>query len=253
MGINFVDEFIDSSYIIVRSIDDETNKTKVVWTNWLAPFTMSVWFVLLATIICSSFVHQFLEHLRKNAYDRSDNGNTSKNKSTKATIDNIYLSFLNFTQQFSYEPSSLSGKIFSISFVFWSMLIGAAYTANLASLLVERSTGGLVINTIQDAIDNKMNICVRGFSNMDEYFTKVYPESIPFMVKAKYRGELYDLLNEEECDIGIGNKQHYETIIMKEEYNPDCKLQWNGRKIKEVGGSFATKSDPGTYVRLDVC
>merc|ERR1740130_1647199 len=61
---------------------------------------------------------------------------------------------------------------------------------------------------------------------MDEYFTKVYPESIPFMVKAKYRGELYDLLK-------------------KEEYNPDCKLQWNGRKIKEVGGSFATKSDPG--------
>ena len=98
-----------------------------------------------------------------------------------------------------------------------------------------------------------MNICVHGSSNMDEYFTKVYPESIPFMVKANYRGELYDMLNDNQCDIAIGAKQHYETIIMKEEYNPDCKLQWNGRKIKEVGGSFATKSDPGAYVRLDVC
>lgn len=246
LGINFMDSFYDSSYIIVRSVVDENNKKEVVWTNWLAPFTHSVWFILLATIIYSSFVNQFLEYLRIKANGKSEDVSRKWSSTAKMTVDNMYLSFLNFTQQFSYEPSSLAGKIFSISFVFWSMLIGAAYTANLASLLVERSVGGLAINTIQDCIDNQMRVCVHASSKMDEYFTQEYPTLV--MVRGHTRNELYDLLNANECDVLIGAKQHYETVVMKEEYNPDCKLQWNGRKIKEVGSSFATKIDPGTYV-----
>jgi hypothetical protein len=73
------------------------------------------------------------------------------------------------------------------------MLIGAAYAANLGSLLVERSIGELAINTIQDAIDNQF---VLASSNMVDYFTKEYPV---FMVKGKTRGELYDMLNEKNA------------------------------------------------------
>jgi hypothetical protein len=262
LGINFIDQFFDSSYIIVRSVDDdEKDKTEIIWTNWLAPFTTAVWYALLATIICSSFVHQFLEYLSIKAKDsNSDDGNNEKGRNwsstTKSTVDNMYLSFLNFTQQFSYEPSSLSGKIFSLSFVFWSMLIGAAYTANLASLLVERSIGGLTINSIQDAIDNKMFICVLAASNTLDVITTEYPDSVEFIVTGNTRGELYDILNgknEKQCDVVIGAKQNYETIIMKQEYNPDCKLQWNGRIIKDVGSSFATLIDPGTDTSWCMC
>ena len=57
------------------------------------------------------------------------------------------------------------------------MLVGAAYTANLTSSLVEGSRSSFVLVDIEDAIARDMRICLLGESAQYSYMIEKYPES----------------------------------------------------------------------------
>jgi len=44
------------------------------------------------------------------------------------TMRNIYLRFLNFTGNYSYQPKTFGGQVFGFFFAFWAMLVTAAAT-----------------------------------------------------------------------------------------------------------------------------
>merc|ERR1712084_148630 len=45
-----------------------------------------------------------------------------------------------------------------------------------------------------------------------------------------------------ECEIGVDDKDSFELLRNNIEYNPNCNLQWVGKKITSAGGSFAIKA-----------
>ena len=97
---------------------EEPPETKINWTNWLIPFEPEVWFVLLATIVMSCFVYQYLEYMGEQRHQRS---------MRQWTMDNLYLGCMNFTQNFEYEPNTLSVRVFP---VFFSVRIHGSLTNN---------------------------------------------------------------------------------------------------------------------------
>ena len=197
---------------MVDRIEPPTEKNKPNFGNWLLPFENEVWWLTVGTIFFSCFVYQFLELLAGERDGRSFR---------KWFMDNFYLSIINFTQNYSYEPTSLAGRIFGVSFAFWTMLMGATYTANLASLLVERERSPYKISSITEAIDRQMLMCShdKSFSDLfiDAEFgqqAKRFPRPNPI--------DMYQSLNNGECDILIG------TLDLRTLRNSIQTVTWSG-------------------------
>jgi len=232
-GISFTSPVFSSPLIMIRNVEPSVNR--IAYFNWLIPFENEVWLVVLAVIIISSFIFQFLEYIGNGREDRSFR---------KWTKDNIYLGFLNFTQNFSHEPKTLGGCIFAISFSFWAMLVGAAYTANLTSYLVEGSRSGFVLVNIEDAIARDMSICVVGESAQYSYMIEKYPESKSLLIPLNLEVDEYTALNKKECELLVTTKRRFDQLKLQAEYNPYCYLKWEGREITTFNEAFATTIDP---------
>ena len=221
---------------MIDKIEPPPDKNKVNYGNWLRPFDTNVWIVTIATIIFSCFVYQFLEALNDERDERSHK---------QWFMDNFYLSAINFTQNYTYEPKSISGRIFGISFAFWTMLIGATYTANLASLLVEREIQPTKIADIEEGIARGYRMCTFDSSFSDFHIKRQYGQAI--RVPKMSPEDMYAAVNNDECDILIGAKQAWTGFQSIESYNPNCDLEWVGRQVQPVVSAFATKVDPGVH------
>lgn len=235
-GIAFCEPWFDASMILVDKIEPPPNndKNQVDYGNWLRPFENEVWFLTIGTIVVSCFVYQIIEFL---------GGGRDERSFRKWFMDNLYLSSINFTQNYVYEPTSLAAKVFGISFAFWTMLIGATYTANLASLLVDRPKSPPKIDNIEQAIAQDMSMCTFANANSDLYIQDRYQNAKRVAVPSPERQ--YQGLNEGTCDLLVGAKQEWLSFQYIQEYNPNCDLEWVGRTVATVNAAFATKVDPG--------
>lgn len=234
MGVAYCDPWFDGSLIMVDKLEPPEDNNKPNYGNWTLPFEPDVWYVTLATIFFSCFVYQILEMLGGEREERSY---------YEWFCDNLYLSFINFTQNYSYEPTTLAGRIFGISFSFWTMLIGAAYTANLASLLVERPIPINTVESINDGITRGMSMCTHQNSFSDIFIKSNYGQAK--RIPQPNPEDMYNALNDDQCDILIGTTQAWLGFQTQEEYNPDCYLEWVGRTVHQVDAAFTTTVDPG--------
>jgi len=236
-GISFVEGHIDGSLIMVRNVEPVEQKVKKNYLNFLLPFEYEVWLVILAVVIFSSVTYQFLEYIGVDS--------DIKEKSfRKWTMRNLYRSFINITGNYAYEPTTLGGKVFGFFFAFWAMLIVAAYTANLATILVVENLPAPTIVDVHDAISQRLRICVYKGTYANEYLLDAYPGTEPYLVPIE-SGLLVEALNRGECDIMVETLQEFHTNEVQDQYNPTCTLKWEGRHVQHLQDGFATKLDPG--------
>ena len=86
------------------------------------------------------------------------------------------------------------------------------------------------INTIDDVIYNGLTLCTHSSSVSENIITAEYGKSIiPLLVPRVSEFEMYNALNLGECDVLLGAKQSFEVFELKEEFNKDCDLVWEGR------------------------
>lgn len=237
-GVSFVKGHFDGSLILIRDVDPP--EIKIDWINWTKPFDIWVWATILAVIVASAFSYQLVESL-------GAKGRVEKDKSVRVWVmENLYLSFVNFTGNYSYEPETLGGRVFGIAFAFWAMLITAAYTANLASLLVGKAKVDLRVHDIQDVINRRLYVCVHETSFSDNYLRTEHPEIAPYLVPVA-KSDMYSSLVEGMCDVLVAYKRDFETAQKQKASNPDCTLKWEGKTVKNLADSFTTKHDAGLY------
>lgn len=242
-GASFTSPYIDGSMILVQNQDnDKPKKTAIHMMNFAQPFDPKVWYVTITTILIAAIIYPCIEYMG----GELDSLWTVR----KWLTGRLYLSFIKFTGNYSYEPKTLGGCVFGFTYAFWSMLMLAAYTANLASLLVVKHTvPALVINGIGDAIKYKMSICVPEGTIAEDYIDEMYPEvsnltdmfiSVPDNTRDKYGS-----LNNGTSRFLIDWQNSFDVVKHQQEYNPDCQLQQKGRTIKKIEWTFSTKLDPG--------
>eukprot|EP00536_Pseudo-nitzschia_multiseries_P000563 jgi/Psemu1/300173/fgenesh1_kg.7_\ len=235
LGVSFVNGHSDGSIIMIRN--EQTAEAGINWVNFLQPFEPGVWCVIIAVIMISAFAYQLIEGI-------GGKGRLYHQKSRRVWLmENMYLSFINFTGNHNYEPQTLGGMMFAFSFGFWAMLITAAYTANLASILVQKRIPDSRLQDIQDAIDQGVSVCIQSGSLMDEYVRENYPQIIPNLVPIPFT-DTFSAINRGECDVLITQSHQFRTALEKKETNPTCTLNWEGRVIKTVKDAFVTKLDP---------
>jgi len=123
------------------------------------------------------------------------------------------------------------------------MLIGAAYTANLASLLVENALSS-EINSIKAAMDAQIPICVHDGSASLTIVATMHPafKTYDKVVKTSTTTQMYDYLRSGKCDILVGTRQEFEILKVQQKYG--CNLVQAGPEIHSGSASFVIKFDP---------
>ena len=118
-GVAYIEPWFDGSVVLIDRIDPPEATNSVNLWNWLRPFESSVWILTAVTILISGLVFQFLEYMCEERHERSF---------LQWFSDNLYLSSLNFTQNFEYAPASASGRLFAVSMGIWALVLTATYT-----------------------------------------------------------------------------------------------------------------------------
>ncbi|CAJ1959955.1 unnamed protein product [Cylindrotheca closterium] len=229
--IVFLHSWFDATLILV----DQGDVTDFNLFGFAAPFDRYVWLCIVATIVFSAGFMMFIDHMERGRNDRSWNTWIG---------DHLYLSNMAFSQNFTYDtPRSGAGRIFLSTFSFWSMLIGATYTANLASLLVENALASSV-DSVKAAMDADLSICIHDGSASQTIMTVMYPSIAIYdkVIKTSTPLEMYEKLATQQCDILVGTRQEFQILSVQEKYG--CKLVKAGPEIQQGSASFAIKFDP---------
>jgi len=233
-GIAFAESWFDGSFIFVDKTE-EIVASKIDLGNWLKPFKIRVWMYIVLTIWCSTIIYTLLEFI----------GGKQNSRSYRTWFsENGYLTSLLFSEKYMFKPATLATRLFTVSLAFWSWILGSSYTANLASLLVERPFAVETVRNIPDAIREDMSTCIHEGSYSEEYITQEYPEINYFLRYQKEVKDMYKAVNEGSCDLLIGTQQEW-VIFEKSDKNPDCNLASVGDPIVARSAGFATKVDPG--------
>jgi len=90
-GATFLNPWYDSSIILIMKKDESetTSKRDIDLWNWLLPFDVYVWWLILGTVLFSGFIHLWLEYMA---------GERDERTWGRWASDSIYASLLNFTQ-----------------------------------------------------------------------------------------------------------------------------------------------------------
>ena len=113
----------------------------------------------------------------------------------------------------------------------------------MASILVQNANLNH-LRDIQDAIDQRLRICVHADSYSDLWLAEEYSILEPYIVRVD-RMSLVPAMNEGRCDVSIHYKQQFESELIMEELNPSCTLSWEGRMVKPLRDGYVTRFDPG--------
>lgn len=238
MGVAYLEPWYDASIILIEKREQDgwyhdASGPLALW-NWARPFDANVWLLIIATILLSGLVYQFLEFNDGDRQDRSQ---------AQWFNDNVYLSLLNFTQNFSYAPTSSATRLFSVSMAFWAMIVGATYTANLAGFMISQRQQAPTINSILEAINQEIPICTYANTNSDVVIKERYPNAIrvPFATER----EMYESFHSGKCGLVADHTSSWYTKRLRKQFNPDCNLEVVEQQVADIKASFAIKADVG--------
>jgi Ligand-gated ion channel len=237
LGVQFLTPWYDSSLVLLTKRVDEVISDEIVLSNWLLPYETSVWLLTILTVILSGLVHQWLEWLQDERDDRS---------LWEWWLENWYLSALNFTQTYEFQPKTLASRLFGVSMAIWALVMTATYTANLASLLVARKPASVVIENVEQAAVYGLPICLMAGTYADTIIKNDYQSALRIL---KYSEDsLYQGLHNGECAFIATSLRSYEKYKKIKRFNPTCDLVRVGEPtytITDGSAGFAMRGDAG--------
>jgi hypothetical protein len=236
-GAVFPEGFVDSSIIMVGK---QTNESKLNLWSFLEPFSWQVWLMILGTFIVSGIIYLWMEWIDEDS-DRQVLGH----KPTEV----IYFSALTFIGDNKFQPKTDFARLFITALSFFSLMVGSAYTANLASFLVVQNTPSLQVQTIGEAVQAGFRLCVVAGSAAEGLIVDAYPSAKLFRVDPSEQGEagVFHGVVRGDCKIAVTSVSKWDFFKGNSAFNPDCQLDWVGRVFKFIPGGLVMHSDSGTF------
>jgi len=232
LGAVFLPGWYDATLIMIA--EDEI-KRKTDFFAWLRPFDYRTWIMTILVSIFTSVIYWGMCRLSRDQECRFNN-----------LTQYYYLTALAITGHFEFKPNTLRTMILTLSIAFWSVLLIAAYTANLASFFIVENASTLNINSIHDAVYQNRNICVWKGTPDDSFITSEYPTYQQF-IRFEDDKELFlsSAGLSKQCDVTVTSVGTWNTYEDQKAVNKGCKLKEIGRVLKFREGSYVMKSDSG--------
>lgn len=236
LGVTFPEGWYDSTIIMVAKTSSSDPPFEL-WA-WTEPFSRDVWLLIIGTVLFSGIMYWALELIDKH----SDAQDLEQNLS-----HNVFLSGVNFTTHFLFQPRTDASRLFTWSLSFWAMVMGAAYTANLASFLVAHSHESIIqVNKLSDAINSKLQLCVLTGGAVNDTIYRNFGMNSPNVVGFDSTEDQFQGLNAGKCDLAVTEVYSWEYWERQSNVNSNCNLEWIGKAYKFIPAGFATISDSGS-------
>ena len=240
LGVSFPEGWYDSSIILVERVQRRSSSSQKssfdLW-NFLRPFDTYVWLLIAASVIVTGILYWFLEKINTEADARSLD---------TRPLSSIFLSAIVFTTHFEFRPNTSAAMLLSWSWTFWSLIVAAAYTANLAAFLsfAGQEQPHVFYASLDQVVRREVPICVNRYAAQDTYITAKYPNAN--LIRIDGQEELFIALREKRCDVVATQRFVFEQFSRRA-VNSDCLLRTSGVAQSIVSGGFATAMDSGTH------
>jgi hypothetical protein len=227
----------DLFYVLVP--DDTLPET---FTDMLAkpflPFAWNLWGLVVGFLLFSGFVNMLADNKNQDDFE-----NPSK---FARVFKSIFLSFGGYFAGGSVNnPSSAPARVAQLGYGFFILIILASYTANLATILVAKSSKR-GINSIQDAIDQGVTICV--LKALEQQATSLFPQAKWHLVSGS-DGQVRDL-NLGKCGATLIHEQRITKAQSGMDVIADCASVESGKLkpeeavcVKDISGNPDLKRD----------
>eukprot|EP00418_Pyrodinium_bahamense_P021237 CAMPEP_0179106338 /NCGR_PEP_ID=MMETSP0796-20121207/49437_1 /TAXON_ID=73915 /ORGANISM="Pyrodinium bahamense, Strain pbaha01" /LENGTH=456 /DNA_ID=CAMNT_0020804363 /DNA_START=12 /DNA_END=1382 /DNA_ORIENTATION=+ len=198
------------------------------WFKFASPLSIGLWMAFIATSIFTSILYQWVEKVRA----------TPERK--YPVTDIIYRGFAAFTGSASFEPRTRGGKLMTLTYTFFILVLVASYTANLAAVLVSKQKESSCHNFHECTHPGtKTSVCLLGASAVEEEIVRRYPylDTTSRLVRSEYP---VNDMQAGKCDIAIEPKTDHDFALLDKRINPKCNLYSIGSKpvVTMTGGWF---------------
>ena len=233
-SISFPRGWYDSSIILV-GFKPQNQSELNVW-SFLEPFSAGVWCLILATVIFSGFIYWWMERYDEESDEQELDG--------ARPTQNLFYAAIAFTGDNRYEPQTDNARLFVFSMAFFFLLIGSAYTANLASFLVVQNQQVNTVSSVDDAVAQGKVMCALGEASTTIEVKNKFPGAR--ILEVLSQDDVYNKINAGQCDLGLTSLGDWDGAKGNSKINGNCQLTWVGRVFRFYDGGFATLSDSGT-------
>ena len=242
-GVAFPHGWYEGGITFAQLRSDDTHDPNAVrlWT-FLHPFQYTVWLSIVVAIAGTGMVYFFMERLRDDSDERD-----LENK----PFGSIFLASMAFTGHLSFQPGSNAARLLTWSWSFWSLILAAAYTANMASFLVSKQQTPTLLRTLDEAVQSQSPICVQRGAAVDEIITAKYPQMV--LVRKQTEAGMFQALRQPwyggggGCAAVLTNLGTVDSLVGKAEINYDCRVVTSGRILMNLPAGFATSVDAGVF------
>mmetsp|Transcript_24815 Transcript_24815/g.53543 ORF Transcript_24815/g.53543 Transcript_24815/m.53543 type:complete len:266 (+) Transcript_24815:742-1539(+) len=144
-----------------------------------------------------------------------------------------------------FSPVTYGERILVLSLCFWSLVIAATYTANLASAMISRNQSIYPATSLVEARYKGVSVCVaRGFA-VGSKLKQAYPHVK--LVESEGLFSMYEDLRNNKCGLLADTVSRFEINKLNQSLNPDCSLEWVGRAVDISSAGPANVVDAGIY------
>lgn len=232
MGMRFGYPFLNESPWLVAQVKVQKPPWYQTIFSWTRPFTAELWLLIVLFFAFTASVFSYLEPEKSILYPEDGAPASSFEHS-------FWLTVASFTCGEKFKPYTRPAKVFVLSWTFTVSLIGASYTANLASLLVVADEQTSVITSVEDAIEKNLPVCVWKGGAFDKFMQNRYPD-----LSLKYPTHWgYDNVRNGNCAAILKDHTGFRIDQGMQKYNEQCDLQAIGSALSEAFGSWVSKAD----------
>ena len=238
--VSFPIAWFDNS-VVLAEIVQPTSQTKKVFKFWnfLNPFELTVWLTLVCSIAVTGIVYYILELWNHDSDERDLESNL---------IASIFYAAITFTGHYELRPQTHPARLVGFSFTFWALIVGSAYTANLASFLVSPRSLKYQNGSIEKIEQNGARVCVQKGGAIAKLLAQRHPKLIlvPKFPDVEIFNGLRYPSKEGGCDVAAHQFNTFEIYENLRETNLDCNLRSEKRVVEVVPAGLATAVDTGS-------
>ena len=193
--VGFSNSIFDNS---LRIITRRPKKAKIDFLSYLKPFSLGLWLTILSASIVAGFLICLIEQKRNEALQ-----------------DISISSLISMSMWFSvgtlvgygvdFHVTTAAGRLLTLGLYILSLVLVAAYTANLASSLTISKTKD-IISGINDIKNGKLSFSRIGIlvgSSLEDFYLREVSGGNRNFYPIRTRQEIYDLLLENRIDASI--------------------------------------------------
>jgi len=233
--IGFLQPLGDMSPVLVTRLKKVGNPNNF-W-GFADPFDKYVWMSIILVILATGILHYLIS---------DDSTVVDFQDWQRKAFFNVYLSFAQFAGGAEgLSASSYGTAILLCGFSFLMLILGASYTANLASFLVNDSQTNPVLESIDKAVATNAKVCTLPNSVSSQQLSALFPTFKTTTVGLSNTDWISLLSNVADgtCQGAIVPEAYFQAYSGKAAANPFCNMLEVGQHLMAVFGSWPYPED----------